>query len=68
VSVVVTSQAGPLDDAQLLRGKFALGNFELILCSDGTFLLDGGAIFGVFPGRCGRSAWPPTRTTVCAWD
>jgi glyoxylase-like metal-dependent hydrolase (beta-lactamase superfamily II) len=53
VSVVVTSQAGPLDDAQLLRGKFALGNFELILCSDGTFLLDGGAIFGVVP----RTLW-----------
>ena len=36
-----------------MRGEFALGNFELILCSDGTFLLDGGAMFGVVP----RTLW-----------
>jgi glyoxylase-like metal-dependent hydrolase (beta-lactamase superfamily II) len=42
-----------MDDAQLLRGRSALGGFELILCSDGTFLLDGGAMFGVVP----RTLW-----------
>ena len=47
--MAATPQAGPLDDAQLVRGRRSLGEFELILCSDGTFLLDGGAMFGVVP-------------------
>jgi glyoxylase-like metal-dependent hydrolase (beta-lactamase superfamily II) len=33
----------------LLRGRLALGDFELSLCTDGTYLLDGGAMFGVVP-------------------
>ncbi len=33
----------------LVRGRLALGYFELTLCSDGTYLLDGGAMFGVVP-------------------
>ena len=36
-------------DADLLRGRLTLGDFELILCTDGTYLLDGGAMFGVVP-------------------
>jgi len=36
-------------DSNLLRGSLSLGNFELSLCSDGTYLLDGGAMFGVVP-------------------
>ena len=36
-------------DAELLRARRSLGNFELIFCSDGTYLLDGGAMFGVVP-------------------
>ena len=36
-------------DANLLRGNLSLGDFELSLCSDGTYLLDGGAMFGVVP-------------------
>ncbi len=36
-------------DAQLLRGHTTLGAFELTFCSDGTYLLDGGAMFGVVP-------------------
>ena len=36
-------------DANLLRGNLTLGKFELSLCSDGTYLLDGGAMFGVVP-------------------
>jgi glyoxylase-like metal-dependent hydrolase (beta-lactamase superfamily II) len=42
-----------MDNAQLLRGRHTLGGFELLLCSDGTFLLDGGAMFGVVP----RTLW-----------
>jgi glyoxylase-like metal-dependent hydrolase (beta-lactamase superfamily II) len=36
-------------DAALVRGRFAVGEFEVTLCSDGTYLLDGGAMFGVVP-------------------
>ncbi len=36
-------------DSQLLRGRLNLGGFELSICSDGTYLLDGGAMFGVVP-------------------
>ncbi|QHN02101.1 MBL fold metallo-hydrolase [Granulicella sp. WH15] len=38
----------PTDD-NLVRARFALGDFETIICSDGTYLLDGGAMFGVVP-------------------
>jgi len=37
------------DDGELVRGRLAVGEFELLLCSDGTYLLDGGAMFGVVP-------------------
>ena len=40
------AQAG---DTNLVRGRMAHGDFELTFCSDGTFLLDGGAMFGVVP-------------------
>ena len=33
----------------LVRGRIPLGSFELTLCTDGTYLLDGGAMFGVVP-------------------
>ena len=36
-------------DANLLRGTLTVGDFELSVCSDGTYLLDGGAMFGVVP-------------------
>ena len=39
----------PLEDAALVRARAALGDFELTVCSDGTYLLDGGAMFGVVP-------------------
>ena len=32
-----------------MRARRALGDLELIVCSDGSFLLDGGAMFGVVP-------------------
>ncbi len=36
-------------DANLLRGNLTIGDFALSICSDGTYLLDGGAMFGVVP-------------------
>ena len=38
-----------IDDAALVRGRKSVGEFELTICSDGSFLLDGGAMFGVVP-------------------
>ena len=43
-----TTSAMPADGA-LVRGRRQLGEFELIFCTDGTFRLDGGAMFGVVP-------------------
>src|ERR1700743_3175459 len=40
--------ATPEDD-HLVRGRRALGDFELTFFTDGTYLLDGGAMFGVVP-------------------
>jgi glyoxylase-like metal-dependent hydrolase (beta-lactamase superfamily II) len=33
----------------LMRGRTTVGEFELTICTDGTYLLDGGAMFGVVP-------------------
>ncbi|HEY5056399.1 MAG TPA: MBL fold metallo-hydrolase [Acidobacteriaceae bacterium] len=38
----------PHDDA-LVRARTMLGEFELTVCTDGPYLLDGGAMFGVVP-------------------
>ena len=35
--------------ANLVRARARVGDFELILCTDGTYRLDGGAMFGVVP-------------------
>jgi glyoxylase-like metal-dependent hydrolase (beta-lactamase superfamily II) len=37
------------DPAALVRSRATLGDFELTVCTDGTYLLDGGAMFGVVP-------------------
>ncbi|GAC1422220.1 MAG: MBL fold metallo-hydrolase [Acidobacteriaceae bacterium] len=37
------------DEAALVRARTALGDFELIVCTDGTCRMDGGAMFGVVP-------------------
>ncbi|HEX4039479.1 MAG TPA: MBL fold metallo-hydrolase [Acidobacteriaceae bacterium] len=37
------------DCDDLVRGRTALGDFELTILSDGTYFLDGGAMFGVVP-------------------
>jgi glyoxylase-like metal-dependent hydrolase (beta-lactamase superfamily II) len=36
-------------DANLIRGRLTLGDFDLTICTDGPYLLDGGAMFGVVP-------------------
>jgi glyoxylase-like metal-dependent hydrolase (beta-lactamase superfamily II) len=41
--------APQLDDATLVRGRATVGEFELTICTDGIYLLDGGAMFGVVP-------------------
>lgn len=43
------SRAGGDPTAGLVRARATVGEFELIVCSDGTYLLDGGAMFGVVP-------------------
>jgi glyoxylase-like metal-dependent hydrolase (beta-lactamase superfamily II) len=37
------------DTDDLVRARTTLGDFELTVLSDGTYLLDGGAMFGVVP-------------------
>jgi glyoxylase-like metal-dependent hydrolase (beta-lactamase superfamily II) len=37
------------DSASLIRGRTTVGDFELTILSDGTYLGDGGAMFGVVP-------------------
>jgi glyoxylase-like metal-dependent hydrolase (beta-lactamase superfamily II) len=34
---------------ELIRGRTSLGDFELIVLTDGAYYLDGGAMFGVIP-------------------
>lgn len=35
--------------SELVRARMQLGDFELTICTDGTYKLDGGAMFGVVP-------------------
>lgn len=35
--------------SELVRARTQLGDFELTVCTDGTYKLDGGAMFGVVP-------------------
>ncbi len=37
------------DTHNLVRGRATVGDFELTICTDGTYCLDGGAMFGVVP-------------------
>jgi len=45
----VTHPAAQATDQDLVRRRLSLGDFELTICTDGTYLLDGGAMFGVVP-------------------
>jgi glyoxylase-like metal-dependent hydrolase (beta-lactamase superfamily II) len=38
-----------LQDDTLVRARTTLGDFELTVCTDGIYMLDGGAMFGVVP-------------------
>lgn len=38
-----------IGDEELVRERRLLGDWELIVCTDGTYMLDGGAMFGVVP-------------------
>jgi glyoxylase-like metal-dependent hydrolase (beta-lactamase superfamily II) len=38
-----------LDPAALIRAHHTLGDYDLTICTDGSYLLDGGAMFGVVP-------------------
>ena len=40
----------------LVRGHTTLGDLDLTILTDGTYLLDGGAMFGVVPNPCGKCA------------
>lgn len=46
------------DDGNHVRGRLVLGEFELTFCSDGTYLLDGGAMFGVVPKTLWQKRMP----------
>jgi len=46
-------------DDELVRGRRRLGKFELIFLSDGPYLLDGGAMFGVVPKTLWSKRTPP---------
>ncbi|HUZ97709.1 MAG TPA: MBL fold metallo-hydrolase [Edaphobacter sp.] len=39
----------PITDSDLVRARTQVGDFELTVCTDGTYKLDGGAMFGVVP-------------------
>ena len=47
------------DDNQLVRARTTVGDFELTVCSDGTYFLDGGAMFGVVPKPMWEKRAPP---------
>ena len=42
----------------LVRAQTSLGNFEITICTDGTYRLDGGAMFGVVPKTLWQKRMP----------
>src|ERR1700760_4857585 len=44
-----TRNQPPTSPSELVRARTQVGDFELIVCTDGTYKLDGGAMFGVVP-------------------
>ena len=45
-------------DSDLVRARTTVGDFEMIVCTDGTYLLDGGAMFGVVPKTLWQKRMP----------
>src|SRR5580698_91574 len=43
------SHPEPDQASKLVRARTQVGDFELTICTDGTYRLDGGAMFGVVP-------------------
>jgi len=48
-STSVCASAELYSASDLVRAQMQLGDFELTVCTDGTYKLDGGAMFGVVP-------------------
>jgi glyoxylase-like metal-dependent hydrolase (beta-lactamase superfamily II) len=46
------------DDAALIRGRHIVADCELTMCTDGSFRLDGGAMFGVVPKTLWQGRMP----------
>ena len=57
-----------LQDSTLVRARATLGDFELTVCSDGIYLLDGGAMFGVVPKTLWQKRIPADGKTGSGWD
>jgi glyoxylase-like metal-dependent hydrolase (beta-lactamase superfamily II) len=49
MSAVKTENQETSSASELVRARANVGDFELIVCTDGTYRLDGGAMFGVVP-------------------
>ena len=49
MSVSEDSVPGGISVPELVRARTHVGDFELTVCTDGTYRLDGGAMFGVVP-------------------
>ena len=45
----MTPESTLSENTGLVRARTTVGDFELIVCTDGAYLLDGGAMFGVVP-------------------
>jgi glyoxylase-like metal-dependent hydrolase (beta-lactamase superfamily II) len=45
----MSEPATQLEANSLVRARSSVGDFALTVCTDGTYLLDGGAMFGVVP-------------------
>ena len=54
----VTLDSEHKSSANLVRGRSRLGDFELTICTDGTYRLDGGAMFGVVPKALWQKRMP----------
>ncbi len=46
---MTTHPASLPSDANLIRARTMVGDFDITICTDGSYLLDGGAMFGVVP-------------------
>jgi glyoxylase-like metal-dependent hydrolase (beta-lactamase superfamily II) len=49
MNTVIPHPAERANTHELIRGRVTLGDFEITVLTDGYFLLDGGAMFGVVP-------------------